>query len=42
VKWPEGATTQQNIGDTLRRAKWMEIEKVLDLYQRYIAEKQAI
>ena len=40
--WPEGATTQQNVGKTLRRAKWIETEKVLNLYQRYIAEKQSI
>jgi len=40
-QWPDGATTQQNVGDALRRAKWTEIESVLNLYQKYLNEKQA-
>ena len=42
LQWPENTTTQQNVGDTLSRAKWIEIEKVLNLYQKFISEKQAI
>ncbi len=31
-EWPDGATTQQNVANTLRRASWTEIDALLNAF----------